>query len=147
MVSPTEAKALASRPVAMSFAGACFAVSLSTACLNLRLSRSSVAAMAVSGPAPELVNARLAMLGFAGAAGAELQGAGPVLAQATAYAPQLAALVFVVSLASLVPLMSGSKRQRWGPFTSGAELALGRSAMIGMASLLALETLYGNTLF
>ena len=107
----------------------------------------SVAAMAISGPAPELVNARLAMLGFAGAMAAELHGAGPVRDQATAYAPQLAALVFVVTLASLVPLMSGSKRQRWGPFTSGAELALGRSAMIGMASLLALETLYDNTLF
>ena len=106
-------------------------------------------AMAVFGPAPELVNARLAMVAFAAAAAAELQGGGSVLAQAQAAPTGVAALGAVLTLASLVPICAGmnGKRQGPGPFTSDAELVNGRLAMVAFATQLALELQFGNTLF
>lgn len=105
--------------------------------------------MAVFGPAPELVNARLAMVAFAAAAAAELQGGGSVLAQAQAAPTGVAALGAVLTLASLVPICAGmnGKRQGPGPFTSDAELVNGRLAMVAFATQLALELQFGNTLF
>eukprot|EP00873_Tetraselmis_striata_P035450 jgi/Tetstr1/455714/TSEL_042521.t1 len=74
--------------------------------------------MAFSGPAPEVINGRLAMLGFAAALGAELSTG-----------------------------QTGKKETTFGPFTPGAEMLNGRAAMIGFASLLAYEAFKGSPLF
>ena len=59
-------------------------------------------AMAFSGPAPEVINGRLAMLAFVAAAGAELSTGAPVAAQLKD-APILIGITFLLfSAASLV---------------------------------------------
>mmetsp|Transcript_16546 Transcript_16546/g.42910 ORF Transcript_16546/g.42910 Transcript_16546/m.42910 type:complete len:178 (-) Transcript_16546:141-674(-) len=105
-------------------------------------------AMAFSGPAPEVINGRLAMLGFAAALGAELSTGQTVGAQ---FSSIPGPMIFVVSLfttASLIPLAKqGKKETTFGPFTPGAEMLNGRAAMIGFASLLAYEAFKGSPLF
>lgn len=103
--------------------------------------------MAFSGPAPELINGRLAMLAFVAALGAELSTGETVLRQ-LADEPTgvvLAALAFIT--ASLIPMLSSTKREAFGPFTPSAEMLNGRAAMIGFASLLAAEAIRGSALF
>ena len=106
-------------------------------------------AMAVFGPAPEVVNARLAMVAFVAAAAAEVQGGGSVLVQAQAASTGVAVLCAVIMLASLIPICAGvyGKRQGPGPFTTHAELVNGRLAMVAFAAQLGLEQQFGNTLF
>ncbi|KAL4444194.1 hypothetical protein ABPG75_011931 [Micractinium tetrahymenae] len=103
--------------------------------------------MAFSGPAPELINGRLAMLAFVAALGAELSTGESVLRQ-LADEPTgvlLAALAFIT--ASLIPLLNSTKREAFGPFTPAAEMLNGRAAMIGFASLLVAEAVRGSALF
>ena len=88
MVSPVEAKAMAARPVPVSFTGApprrvrfaCVARSPQPTpnphAFVGPAPRAVADAMAFTGPAPETVNGRIAMLGFVAAAGAELSGNG-----------------------------------------------------------------------
>ena len=64
-----------------------------------------------------------------------------MLEQASAYAAPLAALAVAISVASLVPALAGSKAQGWGPFTSAAETANARTAMVAFMLLLCLEEL------
>jgi hypothetical protein len=103
--------------------------------------------MAVFGPAPEVINARLAMVAFAASAAAEVEGGGSVLVQAQTASTGVAALCAVITLASLVPICAGVKRQGPGPFTTDAELVNGRLAMLAFAAQLGLEQQFGNTLF
>jgi len=103
--------------------------------------------MAFSGPAPELINGRLAMLAVVAAIGAELSTGESVLRQ-LASAPAtigLAAALFTV--ASLIPMFNGSKREAFAFFTPAAEMANGRAAMLGFASLLVVEGIRGAALF
>lgn len=103
--------------------------------------------MAFSGPAPELINGRLAMLAFVAALGAELSTGETVLRQ-LADEPTgviLAAIAFIT--ASLIPLLNSTKREAFGPFTPAAEMLNGRAAMIGFAALLAVEAVRGSALF
>jgi hypothetical protein len=103
--------------------------------------------MAFSGPAPELINGRLAMLAFVAALGAELSSGQTVAAQLgdEPTGIVLAGVTFIA--ASLIPLLSATKREAFGPFTPNAEMLNGRAAMIGFASLLVVEAVKGSALF
>lgn len=100
--------------------------------------------MAFSGAAPEIVNGRLAMLGFVSAVGAELNSDVGVLKQ-WASEPTLITLTFVLFMAgSLVPILA-NKKESLGPFTPSAEMLNGRAAMIGFAALIAAEVANGGS--
>ena len=102
--------------------------------------------MAFSGPAPEIINGRLAMLGFVAAAAAEVRTDETVLKQ-WAQEPTLISLTFLLFMAgSIVPLVSG-KKDSLGPFTPEAEMLNGRAAMIGFAAMIAFEGVKGAALF
>jgi len=102
--------------------------------------------MAFAGPAPEIINGRLAMLGFVSAAAAEFRSEESVLQQ-LAQEPTLICLTFVIFIAgSLVPLLSNTK-DTLGPFTPQAEMLNGRAAMIGFAAMLVLEAVNSKPLF
>eukprot|EP00892_Ulva_mutabilis_P002427 jgi/Ulvmu1/12185/UM085_0049.1 len=101
--------------------------------------------MAFSGPAPEIVNGRLAMLGMVAAIGSEVA-AGKSVAEQFAIAPTaVVATAAVLIVASLIPLFKGADDGKSiGPFTPGAELTNSRAAMIGFAALLILEATHGG---
>lgn len=104
-------------------------------------------AMAFSGPAPEIVNGRLAMLGFLAAVGAEVASGETVVSQLSD-APLPILLTFAAfAVASLVPILKGANKEAFGPLTPAAELLNGRAAMIGMAALLTIEAAKGSALF
>lgn len=106
-----------------------------------------VDAMGFSGPAPEKINGRLAMVAFVAAAGAELSSHESV-AQQFGDAPLpivLTAVTFAV--ASLVPILKGAIDEPAGPFNSNAEMLNGRVAMLGLAGLLVTEYLSGQATF
>ncbi len=54
----------------------------------------------------------------------------------------LAAITFAA--ATLIPLMSSTKREAFGPFTPSAEMQNGRAAMLGFAALLVTEAVRGG---
>lgn len=86
------------------------------------------------------------MLAFVAALGAELSSGESVLRQ-VADAPALIGITFALfTAASIIPIVKNAKREAVGPFTPAAELLNGRAAMLGFASLLAVEVLRGNGL-
>jgi hypothetical protein len=104
-------------------------------------------ALSFSGPAPELINARLAMVGLLAAAHAEAEtGKGALQLLAS---PSGAALAFaaVFAYASLAPILKGVRHEAFGPFSPRAEYWNGRAAMVGWAALLALEAWQGGAPF
>ena len=107
--------------------------------------------MGFSGPAPEKINGRLAMVAFVAAAGAELSSHESV-AQQFGDAPLpivLTAVTFAV--ASLVPILKGAIDEHVGPlpnvFNANVELLNGRVAMLGLAGLLVIENGSGQAFF
>lgn len=105
-------------------------------------------AMAFSGQAPEIINGRLAMLGFVAALGAELSSQESIFQQIADGPKGLIALTFVLfSIASLVPILKGTKREAFGFFTPNAEQTNGRAAMIGFAALLITEAVSRGAFF
>jgi hypothetical protein len=103
-------------------------------------------AMAFSGPAPEIINGRLAMLGFVAAVAAEFASDESVLTQWAAEPTGIAAAFVLFAAASFPPLLAGRK-ESLGPFTPAAEMLNGRAAMIGFAALLVIEGLKHGPLF
>jgi hypothetical protein len=97
-------------------------------------------AMAFSGSAPEIINGRLAMLGFVAAMGAEFASQETVVQQ-VAEGPKV--LIFgtflLFAIASLIPILKGTKKEAFGPFTPAAEMTNGRAAMLGIAFMLVAE--------
>ncbi|KAI3427019.1 hypothetical protein D9Q98_006961 [Chlorella vulgaris] len=103
--------------------------------------------MRFDGPAPELINGRLAMLAFVAAVGAELSSGESVLRQFVMEPTGILLVSITFIAASLIPLLSNTKREAFSFFTPSAEMINGRAAMIGFASLLALEAARGAALF
>eukprot|EP00873_Tetraselmis_striata_P033311 jgi/Tetstr1/453575/TSEL_040543.t1 len=103
-------------------------------------------AMAFSGPGPEIINGRLAMLGFTAALGAELSTHVPVSEQLSMAPVPIFMSFLLLSSASLIPLGTvGRKPVKFGPFNPTAELINGRAAMLGFAVLLGLEAAKGGS--
>ncbi len=105
--------------------------------------------LAFSGPAPERINGRLAMVGFVAAMGAEIWKGEDVFAQiSNGGIPWFLGTTVVLSLASLIPLFKGvsveSKSE--GLMTSEAELWNGRFAMLGLIALAFTEYVKGGAL-
>ncbi|MCL7025114.1 hypothetical protein MKW94_030074, partial [Papaver nudicaule] len=98
--------------------------------------------LAFSGPAPERINGRLAMIGFVAALGVELARGTGVAAQLTdGGIPWFIGTSVVLSLASLIPLSKGIsvESKSDGVMTSKAELWNGRFAMLGLVALVFTE--------
>lgn len=103
--------------------------------------------MAFGGPAPELINSRLAMLGLIAAIGAELSSGESVLRQWGDQPVPILLTFITFSIASLIPMFSSSKREAFGPFSPNAEIVNGRAAMLGFASLIGIELVTKTALF
>ncbi|KAH1089364.1 hypothetical protein J1N35_016621 [Gossypium stocksii] len=104
---------------------------------------------AFSGPAPERINGRLAMVGFVAALAMELSNGQDVLTQiSNGGFPLFVGTSIVLSLASLIPLFRGETvESRSGQFmSSDAELWNGRFAMLGLVALAFTEYVKGGTL-
>ncbi|XP_028789046.1 early light-induced protein, chloroplastic isoform X2 [Neltuma alba] len=105
--------------------------------------------LAFSGPAPERINGRLAMIGFVAAMAVEVAKGQDVFAQiADGGIPWFLGTSIILSLASLIPLFKGvsveSKSQSF--MSSDAELWNGRFAMLGLVALALTEFVKGGTL-
>lgn len=106
--------------------------------------------MAFSGPAPERINGRLAMVGFVAALAVEASRGDGLLSQAGSGAglAWFAATAAVLSVASLVPLLQGESAEGRGRgvMSADAELWNGRFAMLGLVALAFTEYLTGAPL-
>ncbi|KAF5815771.1 putative chlorophyll A-B binding protein [Helianthus annuus] len=105
--------------------------------------------LAFSGPAPERINGRLAMIGFVSALAVELSSGQDVLSQiSNGGVPVFLATSLVLSVASLVPLFKGvrAESKSSGLMTSDAELLNGRVAMLGLVALAITEYVKGSAL-
>jgi hypothetical protein len=104
-------------------------------------------ALAFSGPAPERINGRLAMVGFVTALAVEAGRGDGLLSQLGSGTGQawFAYTVAVLSVASLVPLLQGESAEgRAGAImNANAELWNGRLAMLGLVALAATEIITG----
>jgi hypothetical protein len=116
-------------------------------------SKSFFSVFAFDGAAPETINCRLAMLGFAWAVVVERMTGQTVFEQVTnAGQPGLFYFLAAVQLftyASLVPIMSGesSDARSFGPFTAKAERWNGRIAMLGFFGLVVTELFTHSAVF
>ena len=103
--------------------------------------------MGFGGSAPEVVNARAAMIAAAVMLWAEAHGGGTLAQQCsgTGVHSWAEAVVEAVAAASLPPLLRGVavKHANLGPFTASAELLNGRLAMLALAGAGALEAVHG----
>ncbi|KAG2454019.1 hypothetical protein HYH02_001060 [Chlamydomonas schloesseri] len=102
--------------------------------------------MAFNGTAPEIVNGRLAMLGFVSAVAAEMVSGEGVLKQWSEEPTGIAIAFLLFISGSLVTAFRPRRDEKLGPFTPQAELLNGRAAMIGFAAMLAIEVAMGKPL-
>lgn len=105
--------------------------------------------LAFSGPAPERINGRLAMVGFVAAMAVEASKGQDVFEQiANGGIPWFVGTSVVLSLASLIPLVKGvsAESKSEGLMTSDAELWNGRFAMLGLVALAFTEYVKGGSL-
>ncbi|RLM86355.1 low molecular mass early light-inducible protein HV90, chloroplastic-like [Panicum miliaceum] len=104
-------------------------------------------ALAFSGPAPERINGRLAMVGFVSALAVEASRGGGLLSQAGSGSGLacFAATAAVLSVASLVPVLRGESAEgrSGGVMSADAELWNGRFAMLGLVALAVTEYITG----
>jgi hypothetical protein len=104
-------------------------------------------AMRFKGAAPEVINSRLAMLGFALAVFFETT-TGQNVFQQVADHPKATIAVFVTFIvATLVPILRGQPRYGNALFKPDVEIIVGRTAMIGFAGLVLQEAIRHNTVF
>ncbi|KAF5736798.1 putative Early light-induced protein [Tripterygium wilfordii] len=104
---------------------------------------------AFSGPAPERINGRLAMIGFVAALAVEIGKGEDVFAQISdGGIPLFVGTSVLLTVASLIPLFNGvsAESKSNGFMTSDAELWNGRFAMLGLVALAFTEYVKGGTL-
>ncbi|CAN6677220.1 unnamed protein product [Malus baccata var. baccata] len=104
---------------------------------------------AFSGPAPERINGRLAMVGFVSALAVELFKGQDVFSQISDGGVSLfLGTSILLSVASVIPLFKGVsvESKSNGIMTSDAELWNGRLAMLGLVALAFTEYVKGGTL-
>ncbi|KAM0895849.1 hypothetical protein ACQ4PT_023517 [Festuca glaucescens] len=105
-------------------------------------------ALAFSGPAPERINGRLAMVGFVAVLSVEAARGGGLLDQAGSGAGLgwFLTTAAVFSVASMVPLLQGQtvESKSGGIWSADAELWNGRFAMLGLVALAATEFITGT---
>ncbi|XP_075653359.1 early light-induced protein, chloroplastic-like isoform X2 [Castanea sativa] len=105
--------------------------------------------LAFSGPAPERINGRLAMIGFVAALAVEVSNGQDMFDQiSNGGIPWFLGTSIVLSLASLIPLFQGVsvESKSKGLMTSEAEMWNGRFAMLGLVALAFTEYVKGGTL-
>ncbi|KAK1387865.1 Early light-induced protein, chloroplastic [Heracleum sosnowskyi] len=105
--------------------------------------------LAFSGPAPERINGRLAMIGFVAAMAVEVSNGQDVFSQiSNGGVSWFLGTSALLTLASLVPLFKGVSVQSksGGLMTSDAEMWNGRFAMLGLVALAFTEYLKGSAL-
>lgn len=103
---------------------------------------------AFDGLGPEVVNGRLAMLGFAIAAFWELTQGLDVFQQIAKYPLTTLAVFVTFTVASWIPFLQGqSYNVKSGPFTPALEVTLGRIAMIGFVGLILNEAYFQRPFF
>ncbi|CAL1396565.1 unnamed protein product [Linum trigynum] len=102
--------------------------------------------LAFSGPAPERINGRLAMVGFVAALAVELsRGQGVFTQISEGGSTWFVATSVLFTLASLIPLFKGVtvESKSKGLMTSDAEMWNGRFAMLGLVALAFTEYVKG----
>ncbi|CAN4092895.1 unnamed protein product [Withania somnifera] len=103
-----------------------------------------------SGPAPERINGRLAMIGFVAAIGVELAKGADLSAQLSSggFAWFLGTSA-LLTLASIIPLFQGvtAESKSGGIMSADAEIWNGRFAMLGLVALAFTEYVKGGGLF
>ncbi|TMX00293.1 hypothetical protein EJD97_001047 [Solanum chilense] len=103
-----------------------------------------------SGPAPERINGRLAMIGFVAAIGMELANGADLSAQlSNGGLSWFLGSSALLTLASLIPLFQGVtvESKSDGIMTADAEIWNGRFAMLGLVALAFTEYVKGAGLF
>ncbi|PKU59044.1 Early light-induced protein 1, chloroplastic [Dendrobium catenatum] len=106
-------------------------------------------ALSFSGPGPERINGRLAMIGFVSAMAVELAAGEDLAAQlANGGVLWFAGTAALLSVASLVPLFRGvdAPDRSNAPMTAEAEIWNGRFAMLGLVALAVTEYVKGGPL-
>lgn len=104
-------------------------------------------AFSFAGPAPELVNARLAMVGLIWGGHNEFQTGDMMLAQLQHMSLPAILVCLLFTYATMVPVMHSARMEPFGIFTPRAELTNGRAAMVGFLCILALEYKTGVPFF
>ncbi|KAG2722253.1 hypothetical protein I3760_02G120400 [Carya illinoinensis] len=105
--------------------------------------------LAFSGPAPERINGRLAMIGFVAAMAVEVYRGQDLFAQISdGGIPWFLGTSILLTFASLIPLSKGVsvESRSEGFMTSDAELLNGRAAMLGLVALAFTEFVKGGTI-
>jgi len=105
-------------------------------------------ALAFSGPAPERINGRLAMLALVATWGAEVFTGEPLMRQIAKAPLAIGATFLVFIVATLIPIIRGENMdKKSGIFTPRAEFWNGRLAMVAFVLLLMVETFKGGPAF
>ncbi|XP_059065980.1 early light-induced protein 1, chloroplastic isoform X2 [Cryptomeria japonica] len=123
--------------------------SLQVKCMAAKVSTKFGDLFAFSGPAPEIINGRAAMLGFVSAIAVEVASGRDLLSQLNSGRLSWFALTAgLMTVGTLVPLFNGISRESTSQpiFSSTAEMWNGRFAMLGLLALAFTEYVKGGPL-